>query len=102
MPIASLKKHMAPRLSLEDLVSFSSPPVVLDIRSSTQYVITTLLSHLSANRNTRFQRAHYGGAINVDPSDRDFTPLEQHKGQPVVVVAEKGKKGHKVGDFQQL
>ena len=79
IPIANLKKHIAPRLSLEDLVSFSQPPVVIDIRSAPQY-----------------ERAHYGGSINVDRNNHDFGLLEPFKGKPIVVVAERGKKGHKV------
>lgn len=77
MPLDALAKRMAPSLSLEDLVSFREPPVVIDVRAP-----------------EAFARARYPGSVNVSPRVLEFSSLNAYRGRPVVVIAEKGDTGY--------
>ncbi|KAL6043352.1 TBCK protein kinase [Balamuthia mandrillaris] len=78
LPLAELHDQLAPRLSLNDLVSLQEPPLVVDVQPTQKYM-----------------RRHYPDSVHVNRRAQplDIPILVQNRGRDIVIVAGKGKHG---------
>eukprot|EP01090_Pellita_catalonica_P017885 TRINITY_DN5549_c0_g2_i1.p1 TRINITY_DN5549_c0_g2~~TRINITY_DN5549_c0_g2_i1.p1 ORF type:complete len:276 (-),score=36.39 TRINITY_DN5549_c0_g2_i1:485-1249(-) len=66
----NVENEIAPRLSLQDLFSFGSPPVIVDVRTSEAYT-----------------RSHYPRSLLLPPTADSVYALEKYRNRPIVVIS---------------